>query len=278
MKEQLELPRLLVIAGSDSSGGAGIQGDIKTGAAIGVDVLTAITAITAQNSLGVQAVEPVTIDTLRNQISSICSDIPPHAVKLGMLYDGARVCAVADAIKTYRLRDIVCDPVLVSTSGSVLLDADGREALLSFLPLFRLLTPNAVEAAVLTGMPVRNSIEMVAAGRALLDMGANAVLLKGGHFTGGDSIDILLRREIAEPLLFPAPRIETRNDHGTGCALATSIASGLAIGLSLPDAVAKGCQFVRTSLQESVHLWNGAGRGSMNLLQTPVQHRQRPSF
>lgn len=268
MNGRVELRRLLVIGGSDSSGGAGIQGDTKTGAAMGVDVSTAITAITAQNSLGVKAVEPVPIEMLRAQISSVCSDIPPHATKLGMLYDAARVCAVADAIKTYTLRNVVCDPVLVSTSGSVLLDRDGSEALLSILPLFELLTPNAIEAAALTGKPVTNQQELLAAGRALLDRGCNAVLLKGGHLGGNESTDVLLQSETEEPLFFPSPRIETRNDHGTGCALATSIASALALRLTLPDAVATGCEFVRAALKRSAQLWNGSGRGSMNLLRT----------
>jgi hydroxymethylpyrimidine/phosphomethylpyrimidine kinase len=270
MSERVELRRLLVIGGSDSSGGAGIQGDIKTGAAMGVDVSTAVTAITAQNSLGVQAIEPVPIDMLRAQLSSVCSDIPPHAVKLGMLYDSARVNAVADAVRTYKLRNVVCDPVLVSTSGSLLLDRDGSEALLSILPLFALLTPNAVEAAALTGKPVTNSVELLAAGRALLDRGANAVLLKGGHLGGEESTDILLQKQAPDPLFFCASRIETRNDHGTGCALATSIASGLALGMTLPNAVASGCDFVRTALKQSAHLWSGSGRGSMNLLRSFV--------
>lgn len=271
MSERVELRRLLVIGGSDSSGGAGIQGDIKTGAAMGVDVSTAITAITAQNSLGVQAVEPVPIDMLRAQISSVCSDIPPHALKLGMLSDAARVYAVADAIKIYKLRNVVCDPVLVSTSGSVLLDRDGSETLLSIFPLFALLTPNAFEAAALTGKQVTNQDELLTAGRILLDRGANAVLLKGGHLGGSESTDVLLQRETQEPLFFPAPRIETRNDHGTGCALATSIASALALGMPLPNAVASGCDFVRAALRESAHLWNGSGRGSMNLIRGPLR-------
>ncbi len=266
MSERIELRRLLVIGGSDSSGGAGIQGDIKTGAAMGVDVSTAITAITAQNSLGVQAIEPLPTALLCAQISSVCSDIPPHAVKLGMLCDAARVRAVAKAIETYELRNVVCDPVLVSTSGSVLLDRHGRAALLSILPLFALLTPNAMEAAALTGKPVSGPVELLAAGHALLDHGASAVLLKGGHLGGENSTDVLLQKHASGPLIFPAPRIQTRNDHGTGCALATSIASALALGMTLPDAVASGCDFVRAALRQSVHLWSGSGRGSMNLL------------
>ncbi|MHB1021870.1 MAG: bifunctional hydroxymethylpyrimidine kinase/phosphomethylpyrimidine kinase [Acidobacteriaceae bacterium] len=266
MTERIELPRLLAIGGSDSSGGAGIQADIKTGAALGVDVSTAITAVTAQNSLGVQAVEPVPVEMLRAQLASVCSDIPPHAVKLGMLYDAARVKVVAEAIATYSLRNVVCDPVLVSTSGTTLLDAEGSEQLLSMLQHFTLFTPNAIEAAALAGISVHDSADLLAAGRILLERGANAVLLKGGHFAGGESTDVLLQKHSPEPLFFPAPRIVTRNDHGTGCVLASAIAAGLASGFDIAQAVARGCTFVHAALQRSIHLRTGLGRGSMNLL------------
>lgn len=268
MTEQVELRRLLVIAGSDSSGGAGIQGDIKTGTAMGVDVLTAITAVTAQNSLGVQAVEPVSLEMARAQIESICSDLPPHAVKLGMLYDAARVQIAIEAIRRYELHNVVCDPVLVSTSGTRLLDTEGMQALIAALPLFALVTPNAPEAAALTGRRVETATDLLSAGRKLLDLGARAVLLKGGHFRGNESTDMLLQNGVLEPIRFSAPRIETRNDHGTGCALATAIASGLALGVGLRDAVATGRAFVQAALQRSAGLRDRQGRGSMNLLIT----------
>ncbi len=264
--DRMEPPRLLAIGGSDSCGGAGIQADIKTGAALGVDVSTAITAITSQNSLGVNAVEPVSIEMLRAQIASVCSDIPPLAVKLGMLYDADRVEIVAQAIKTYELRNVVCDPVLVSTSGTTLLDTSGSELLLSMLPLFTLFTPNSMEAAALTGIAVRNVSDLLLAGRALIDRGANAVLLKGGHIGGNDSTDVLLQSRWPEPLFLRSPRIDTRNDHGTGCVLATAIASGLALSTELVAAVTSGCSFVHRALQRSAQISNGAGRGSMNLL------------
>lgn len=264
--DRAELPRLLAIGGSDSCGGAGIQADIKTGAALGVDVSTAITAITAQNSLGVQSVEPVSAETLRAQIASVCSDLPPHAVKLGMLYDAARVEVVAQTIRTYELRNVVCDPVLVSTSGATLLEPRGGELLLSMLPLFTLFTPNAMEAAALTGLTVNNSSDLLATGRVLLDKGANAVLLKGGHLGGNDSTDVLLQTRWPEPIFLLSSRIDTRNDHGTGCVLASAIASALARGSELIEAVTSGCAFVHAALQRSAHLWSGAGRGSMNLL------------
>lgn len=265
MNQTAELCRLLAIGGSDSCGGAGVQGDIKTGAAFGVDVSTAITAITAQNSLGVHAVEPVSLEMLRAQIASVCSDLRPHAVKLGMLYDAARVHAVGEAIGAFELRNVVCDPVLASTSRAVLLNHEGSEALMSHLSLFALLTPNVMEAEALTGVSVRNAADLIEAGRRLLDLGAQAVLLKGGHLNGDECTDILLQKHAPEPLYFPAPRIHTRNDHGTGCALATAIAAGLARGAALTEAVKRACAFVQSALKESVHLRNGSGRGSMNL-------------
>jgi len=264
--ERIELRRVLAIGGSDSCGGAGIQGDIKTGAAFGVDVATAITAITAQNSMGVQAVEPVPLNVFRAQISSVCSDIRLHGVKLGMLYDGARVRAVTDAILEHKLENVVCDPVLASTSGTILLDRDGVDALIAALPLFALLTPNALEATALTGKRIETQSDLVMAGYALLDLGARAVLMKGGHLDGYESTDVLLQRERSGLMYFSFPRIRTSNDHGTGCALATSIASGLARGLDLPKAVATGRDFVQGALLRSIQLRNGAGRGSLDLL------------
>ena len=266
MMERIELRRVLAIGGSDSGGGAGIQGDIKTGAALGVDVATVITAITAQNSVGVQAVEPVPLEMVQAQIASVCSDIPPHAVKLGMMHDAARVRAVVGSIRQYKLGNIVCDPVLASTSGTILLHREGMEVLVSALPLFTLLTPNVTEAAALTGKRIETHSDLVTAGYALLDLGAHAVLMKGGHLDGNEATDVLLQREHSGLMYFSFPRIRTSNDHGTGCVLATSIASGLAKGLDLPEAVAAGRDFIDAALRQSTGLRNGAGRGSMDLV------------
>lgn len=266
MNKRLEFPRLLAIGGSDSCGGAGIQADTKTGAAMGVDVSAVITAITAQNSVDVQAIWPVPLDVMVAQLTSVCSDIPPHAVKLGMLFDAPRVMAVGDAIRQYELHCVVCDPVLASTSGKSLLDADGVKALLSLLPLISLLTPNSMEAAALSGRNVENAADLVDAGRALLDLGAKAVLLKGGHLGGKESTDLLLQRDDSRSISFSAPRLETRNDHGTGCVLASSIAAGLALGRTLPGAVIAARAFVQKALESSAQAWNGQGRGGMQLL------------
>jgi len=258
-----EWPRMLAIGGSDSCGGAGIQADIKTGMALGVEVSTAITAITAQNSLGVQKITPVSTAMLAAQIGSVCEDIPPAVIKLGMLFDAARLGIVRKALLEYRVSYVVCDPVLVSTSGRVLLNEAGRKALMKLLPLVTLLTPNADEAALLSGREVRTTEEYISAGRILMDRGASAVLLKGGHMSGEESSDYLLQRDDAAPLCFSAPRIETRNDHGTGCVLASAIAAGLAQGMTLAEAVGKARDFVQHALTRSSGIWNGSGRGGM---------------
>lgn len=180
----------------------------------------------------------------RAQISSVCSDIPVHAVKLGMLYDGLRVRVVIDAIRQYAWDNIVCDPVLVSSSGTPLLDRDGLTGLISALPLFTLLTPNVPEVVAMTGKSVATESDLIEAGHSLLDLGARAVLLKGGHLDGHKSTDILLQNGISEPTYYSSCRMHTRNDHGTGCALATALASGLAAGIDLPEAVSKSRDFV----------------------------------
>jgi len=260
-----EFRRLLVVGGSDSSGGAGIQADIKTGTLLGVSVSSVVSAITAQNSLGVQAMWPVAEEMVAAQLASVCEDAPPHAIKLGMLCNAPCVEAVRTAIQRYRLHSVVCDPVLMSTSGSMLLDAEGKRALLSLLPQVFLLTPNAQEAAELSGRKVRNAEESLDAGRALLDLGVHAVLLKGGHLGGTDSTDRLLISGQANPLVFSAHRIETDNDHGTGCVLSSAIAAGLALGQALPEAITEARTFLQDALQSAAHVWNGNGHGGMNL-------------
>jgi hydroxymethylpyrimidine/phosphomethylpyrimidine kinase len=257
------LPRVLAIGGSDSSSGAGVQADIKTGMALGVEVATAITAITAQNSLGVQRVMPVPVAMLAAQIKSVCDDTPPTAIKLGMLVDAAHIRVVIQALRRYKTSLVICDPVLASTSGRVLLNDAGRRELFKLLPMISLLTPNVVEAELLSGRSIHTEEEYLDAGRVLLDHGAAAVLLKGGHREGDNSCDILLQRDAATPTHFSAPRIHTRNDHGTGCVLASAIAAGLASGLALVDAVGQARDYVQRALLRSITISNGSGRGGM---------------
>jgi hydroxymethylpyrimidine/phosphomethylpyrimidine kinase len=263
-----ELFRMLAVGGSDSCGGAGIQADIKTASRFGVDTATVITAVTAQNSHGVHSCWAVPEALVAAQLESVCTDAPPHAVKLGMLCDGPRVRLVAEAIDRYGLHPVVCDPVLTSTSGRPLLDDEGRQELLALLPRLALLTPNAVEAALLSGREVSSAATLIDAGRALLDLGSPAVLLKGGHLGGDESTDILLLGSRADPIRFAAPRVATRNDHGTGCVLASGVAAGLARGLALVDAVARAKAFLQQALLSGAPLWNGGGRGGTALVST----------
>jgi hydroxymethylpyrimidine/phosphomethylpyrimidine kinase len=260
-----ELARLLTIGGSDCSGGAGIQADVKTGALLGAEVSAVVTAITAQNSRGVRGVWPVPVAMLRAQLQSVCEDLPPHAVKLGMLWGASHVEAIAEAIVHHELKNIICDPVLVSSSGTVLLDEAGREALHALMPRIFLLTPNAMEAAVLSGRNIGSWNEFVDAGKALLDCGLHAVLLKGGHMQGAEATDVLLAHENSEPVFFRAPRIDTRNDHGTGCVLASAIAAELTKGNNLIASIAAAKAFLQQALQKAAATWNGNGRGGMKL-------------
>jgi hydroxymethylpyrimidine/phosphomethylpyrimidine kinase len=232
---------------------------------LGVEVAAVITAITTQNSMEVRGVWPVPVETLTEQLACVCEDIPPHAVKLGMLWDARRVEAIAVAMDRYRLAPVVCDPVLASSSGRMLMDGAGQSALLALLPRIFLLTPNAIEAAALSGRSVSNEAELLDAGLALLDRGVNAVLLKGGHMGGEDATDILVVSGTAEPQFFTTPRIATRNDHGTGCVLASAIAAELAKGNDLAAAIAIAKGFLQEALLKAATVWNGQGHGGMSL-------------
>ncbi|MBC7704968.1 MAG: bifunctional hydroxymethylpyrimidine kinase/phosphomethylpyrimidine kinase, partial [Rhodoferax sp.] len=230
-------PRVLSIAGSDSGGGAGIQADLKTFAALGCYGMTAITALTAQNTLGVRAIHGVPAQMLRDQIDAVMEDIGADAVKIGMLHAPDIVLTVADAIDRHAFANLVLDPVMVATSGAVLIDNSAVEMLVRELfPRVMLVTPNLDEAALLVGRTLNSVSDMEQAAHALLAKGARAVLLKGGHLAGDTVSDLLLTRE-GKPLWMHAPRIQTRNTHGTGCTLSSAIAAGMALGAPLVDAV-----------------------------------------
>jgi len=269
------MPRMLVIGGSDSSAGAGIQADLKTGMAFRVEVSTVLTAITAQNSLGVQKISAVPAAMVTAQIDSVCSDLVPRVIKTGMLVNAACVCVVGQALQRHEIPFVVCDPVLASTSGRTLLNRSGREALLALFPRFTLVTPNAHEAAILCQRTVESDAEYLDAGRALRDLGASAVLLKGGHREGKEAADLLLLADQPEPLRFAAPRVITRNDHGTGCVLASAIAAQLALGVSLVEAVAQARTFVQRALCSSATCALGKGRGGMILF--PPELPEQPA-
>jgi hydroxymethylpyrimidine/phosphomethylpyrimidine kinase len=251
------LGRVLILAGSDSSGGAGVQADIKTVTALGGYAATAITAITVQNTLGVTGVHPIPPEVVEAQARAVLDDIGADALKTGMLGDAAMVETVA-RILAGTAAPAVVDPVMVAKGGASLLPdkavAAVREKL---IPLAALLTPNAPEAEALTGIVVADLDGQRRAGEALLKAGAKAVLMKGGHVPGDRVIDLLLTP--AGETLFEAERLETRHTHGTGCTLASACAVGLAQGLSLEEAVARAWTYVHEALRRAPGLGQGHG-------------------
>lgn len=251
--------RVLAVGGSDSGGGAGIEADIKTITALGGYAMTAITAVTAQDSRGIAEIVSVPPDFVARAIGLVVADFGVDAVKLGMLGDAATAAAVADALAAAAPDvPLVVDPVLASTSGTVLLDDAARAVLLDrLLPRAALLTPNRDEAAALAGMVVADHEGAVAAGRALCARGARAVLVKGGHFEGDVLIDHLVTPEAV--VEFRNRRIASRHTHGTGCTLASAIACGLARGLDLPEAVGEAEDFLRATLHAAPGLGSGHG-------------------
>ncbi|WP_363349632.1 bifunctional hydroxymethylpyrimidine kinase/phosphomethylpyrimidine kinase [Methylocystis echinoides] len=254
-----EIPKLLAIAGSDPSGGAGAQADLKTFSAFRCYGMAAITALTAQNTRGVVAAYPLAADIVAAQISAVMSDIRPDAIKIGMVATPEIAAAVAAALGDAP-RNVVLDPVLVPTQGVSLAAAGLERALLvTLLPLARLVTPNVFEAAALTETPqARNVADMTAQGRLLIEAGARAVLVKGGDLAG-DPVDVLVAE--GETRLFHGRRIETRHTHGTGCALSSAIAAGLAKGAPLIDAIAAAKVWLEGALEAAEALDLGAGRG-----------------
>jgi hydroxymethylpyrimidine/phosphomethylpyrimidine kinase len=255
------LPIALTIAGSDSGGGAGIQADLKTFHAFGVFGTTAVTAITAQNTLGVSAIHPIPLDVVRAQIDSVAGDLRPRAFKTGMLATSALVEVVAKAIQDHGLTSYVLDPVMVSTSGHRLLDSGAEGALAEkLLPLSTLVTPNLHEAEILLGRPVVSLEDMSVAARALVEMGAGAALVKGGHLEGGDAVDILW--DGSTERRWQRARMETPHTHGTGCTLSAAAAAGLARGLPLLEAVDEAVGFVARAIESAPGL--GSGKGPVN--------------
>ena len=256
--------RVLSIAGSDSGGGAGIQADLKTFAALGCFGMTAITALTAQNTCGVRSIHGVPPEMLRNQIDAVLEDIGVDAVKVGMLHSPDIVRTVAQAIDRHQIQRVVFDPVMVATSGAKLIDDPAIAVLVAeMFPRAMLITPNLDEAALLVGRPLNSPQDMALAAAELIGRGARAVLLKGGHLTGDTVMDLLLQPG-AEPLWMQAPRIDTANTHGTGCTLSSAIAANLGLGALLPEAVKKARTFVRQALQAGASVKTGQCSGPLN--------------
>jgi hydroxymethylpyrimidine/phosphomethylpyrimidine kinase len=257
-------PRVLTIAGSDSGGGAGIQADLKTFAALGCYGMTAITALTAQNTLGVQAIQSVPAAFLKTQLQSVLDDIGVDAVKIGMLHSPEVVEVVAWAIDQYQLKRVVLDPVMVATSGDKLI-ADETVAVLvrELFPRVQLITPNLDEAALLLGRPVPNEAALSAACADLQAMGAASVLLKGGHLQGEDVVDVLLLADASTHTL-RSKRISSQNVHGTGCTLSSAIASHWALGLDLTEAVVQARSYILAAIQAGASVTTGRGHGPLN--------------
>lgn len=255
--------RVLIIAGSDCSGGAGIQADIKSVTALGGYAATAITALTVQNTTGVFDVLGVSPEMIVHQATVTIDDIGADAIKTGMLHSVPVIEAVAEFIKLKCSGiPIVIDPVMVSQSGSRLLQEDAVEALIThMIPLATVLTPNIPEAEVLSGMNISSEGDMIAAAHKIGELGAEAVLIKGGHAEGDKIVDILWRRD-GDIEGFEGDRIPSENNHGTGCSLASSIATGLAQDMGLSDAVARARAYVREAIRTAPNY--GKGNGPLN--------------
>lgn len=269
-------PRVLSIAGSDSGGGAGIQADLKTFSALGCFGMTAITAITAQNTCGVRAIHGVPPAILKDQIDAVLEDIGVDAVKIGMLHSPEIVRTVAEAMVRHGLNNVVFDPVMVATSGAVLIDTNAVDVLVRELfPLVAVITPNLDEAALLVGRALSSADDMEWAAQVLLTKGARAVLLKGGHLPGDTVIDLLMSQD-GEKTWMQAPRIQSPNTHGTGCTLSSAMAAHLALGASLRDAVAHARAYVRQALQAGSEVLTGKGSGPLNHGHAPVPMQLKP--
>jgi hydroxymethylpyrimidine/phosphomethylpyrimidine kinase len=261
-------PVALTIAGSDSSGGAGIQADLKTFAALGVYGASAITALTAQNTKGVTGIHLVPPEFLRAQIDAVFGDLEVGAVKIGMVAQLASIDAIVEALKRWSPKHLVLDPVMVATSGDRLLAADAVDALRTkLIPLATIITPNLPEAAALLDQPIAADAAAIARqGERLLALGCPAVLIKGGHGEGSESIDYLVRS--SGTIALKAPRIVTQNTHGTGCSLSSAIAAELAKGAELETAVRNAKTFVSAAIASADRFTVGHGHG-------PIHHFHR---
>ena len=254
------MKRILTIAGSDSGGGAGIQADLKTITVLGGYGMSAITALTAQNTLGVQGVHPVPVSFIREQMTSVLSDYGADGAKTGMLATPEIVMGVAEQLKKFRVKGLVVDPVMVAKGGDVLLSREARVAVKEvLLPLAHVVTPNLPEASDLCGFPVEDPAAMEAAAREIHRFGAPYVLIKGGHLKG-DAVDLLFDGERFET--FTSPRLSNRNTHGTGCTFSAALTTLLAQGCTVSEAVGKAKQFIDRAIAQALDF--GAGYGPTN--------------
>jgi hydroxymethylpyrimidine/phosphomethylpyrimidine kinase len=260
------IKKVLTIAGSDSGGGAGIQADIKSISANGCFAASAITAITAQNTLGVNAVEGLSIDIIEGQIDAVLSDIGADSIKIGMLHSSEVVQCVARMLRKYDIKDVVLDPVMVSTSGHKLIEDSAIEVLKTeLMPMARVITPNIPEAEILLGESISKQGDLPDAARCLAEKYGVSVLLKAGHLVNDELIDIFYNHETEEVVELSASRVDTRNTHGTGCTLSSAFAAQLAKGLSLTEAARAAKHYINQAIICGAHQEIGHGHG-------PVAH------
>jgi len=265
-------PTVLTIAGSDSSGGAGIQADIKTISSLGVYACSAITAITAQNTLGVRSIQGIDPNILKDQIEAVFEDLTIDAVKTGMLYSRESIEVISECLKRFCPRFFVLDPVMISTSGSKLITDDAIEAITQLLfPVATVITPNIAEAEALTGVKISSPGNMQAAAEIMLQKGCNAVLIKGGHLSGSESVDMLFEKG-KTGVEIRTPFIDTKNTHGTGCTLSAAIASYLALGKNLREAFALAKDYITHALYAGKDVEVGKGHGAVNHFFEPKKY------
>lgn len=262
--------KALTIAGSDCSGGAGIQADLKTFSALGVYGMSVITAVTAQNTTKVTAVHGIPEEIVGGQIDAIFEDIIPNAVKIGMLFNAGIVNTVADYLIKYSPTNIVLDPVMISTSGHRLIDEQAIQALIKrLIPLCDIITPNKFEAEYLSEMNISSTTNLIEAGREILSLGAKSVLIKGGHFDDTDMTDYLFTSVDSSPIQFKSQMVTTPNTHGTGCTLSSAIAANLAIGKDMAEAVSEAKKYLTEALIQGAEINIGSGHGPVNHLFNP---------
>ncbi len=265
MENIKQYPTVLTIAGSDSGGGAGIQADIKSISANGGYAASVITALTAQNTQGVQGIHAVPVSFLKQQLESVFSDIEFKAVKIGMLHSAEVISTVKEALVTYNVKNVVLDPVMVATSGDPLLQQEAVEALKSeLLPLATLITPNLPEASLLLGKTIQQQSELKTYAQQLAETFNTSVLLKAGHFEDAILTDVLFNLETKKHTVFENKRIATQNTHGTGCTLSSAIAAYLGQDFSLEEAILKATTYLHQALEYGKNYQLGKGYGPVN--------------
>jgi len=263
-------PTVLTIAGSDPSGGAGIQADLKTFSALGCYGMSVITALTAQNTLGVTGIHSIPPDFVGQQLDTLLQDITPGAIKIGMVHTPELAVVIADCLLQFPHIPVVLDPVMIATSGDRLIeDATAAAIIQKLFPLATVITPNMDEASLLAGIPVTSVPDMQAAGKKILSMGSKAVLVKGGHLPSETLTSLLLASQSQEVTEYTSQKIATKNMHGSGCTLSSAIAAYLALGNALPHAVQKAQDYVHGAILQGADVITGKGHGPLNHFYNP---------